>query len=703
VPARQAASGRQALWSVDDDSLGRFVRAISEPPSSTDWFELRRSAESLALLPGFDTLIALDHNRIEELPHQIDVAMRVLRHMGGRALLADEVGLGKTIEAGLILKELAVRGLARRILILTPAALVDQWCGELESKFFEQFETPKDPDDWRRCSRAIASYNMAVQKKQAEAILAEPWDLVILDEAHKVKNEKAARYKFISHLRRNYILLLTATPLQNDLRELYNLVTLLRPGQLGTWKEFSGKYLVRGDRRRVKNPGLLKDLTSQVMVRTRRSSVAQSLELPKRIPRHPAVRLTQPERELYDGTVWLLRDLYAQGFIQVTREEEEEDTRRRNRRTGRGIRALETIRLCQRLCSSPSALGESLAKLAEGELVSAPYRTKALDIAAAARAVREHGKLNALSRVLSVHSEQVIVFSEHVPTLDVIREHVIAHGRQPIIYKGGLSRVDRAKQLRKFRESGNGVLIATRAGTEGLNLQFCNVLVNYELPWNPMVVEQRIGRIHRIGQKKDCHIINLAAAQTIEAHVLELLDKKIRLFELVVGELDVILGEFGGADSMEQRLAEVFLAAQTDGQIDAAVERMGEDLARSREAGLEQERINSEVSGDDNAMRLEREFGHLTIAARVRLGFGTRHLSMVEGLRARQEQLHLTVVEILEALEQSEVRDSRQSADYGPLVWVHGVTRRGRAVHFEVQADRLPMLLVHVDADPVKA
>ncbi len=298
---------------------------MEQPPSSAEWFRLRRDAESLALLPGFESLIALDHNRIEELPHQIDVAMRVLRQMGGRALLADEVGLGKTIEAGLVLKELAVRGLARRILILTPAALVDQWRGELESKFFEEFDTPRDPDDWRRASRAIASYNSAVQKRQQEAILAEPWDLVILDEAHKIKNEKAATYKFISQIRRNYILLLTATPLQNDLRELYNLVTLLRPGQLGTWRGFSHRFLVRGDRRKVKDPAMLKDLTSQVMVRTRRSSVAQALALPKRLPRHPRVRLTIPERQLYDGTVWLLRDLYARGFIQISHEEAQED------------------------------------------------------------------------------------------------------------------------------------------------------------------------------------------------------------------------------------------------------------------------------------------------------------------------------------------------------------------------------------------
>ncbi|HEY9230314.1 MAG TPA: SNF2-related protein [Gemmatimonadaceae bacterium] len=691
----------RALWSVDPTSLSRFTAAIAEPPSSREWFDLRRKAEEVARLPGFDTLITLDANTIKELPHQIDVALRVLRQMGGRALLADEVGLGKTIEAGIILKELVVRGLARRILILTPAALVDQWRGELETKFFEQFDTPNDPDEWRRTARGIASYDRAVRKGHQEAILQEPWDLVILDEAHKVKNEKGARYKFISKIQRNYILLLTATPLQNDLRELYNLVTLLRPGQLGTWREFAQRYLVSGDRRRAKSPAALRELTSQVMIRTRRSSVAQTLELPRRLPHHPSVRLTPPERQLYSSTVGFLRELYAKGFIQPTRAEAEEDVKRRKKKTGRGIQSLEIIRLCQRLCSSSAALGESLTRLADGELITPTYRTKALELAAIARSMQESAKREALSRVLDEHREHVIVFSEHLPTLDLIKWRVEAHGRRPVIYQGGLSRDDRARRLKAFKDSANGVLIGTRAATEGLNLQFCNVLVNYELPWNPMVIEQRIGRIHRIGQKRDAHIINLAADGTIEGHILRLLDRKIKLFELVVGELDVILGEFGGAESLEERLTSEFLKAEDEAAFDRAVEDIGDEITKSRAEGLEQERIASEVSGDDNAMRLEREFAHLTIPTRLRLGYGTKHLNQVQGTEARRELLALHVGEIMEALEQSEIRDGEVSREYGALVTVHGVTRRGRAVHLKVQADRLPMLLVTLDADPV--
>ncbi len=147
-----------AQWTVDESSLETFRQGVLTCDTSTHWFQLRRDIEHLALRPSFARLITLDHNTIKELPHQIKVAEQALsKTMLGRAILADEVGLGKTIEAGIILKELAVRGLARRVLILTPASLVDQWVAELETKFFERFETPQEPEDWARMPRAIAS------------------------------------------------------------------------------------------------------------------------------------------------------------------------------------------------------------------------------------------------------------------------------------------------------------------------------------------------------------------------------------------------------------------------------------------------------------------------------------------------------------------------------------------------------------------
>jgi SNF2 family DNA or RNA helicase len=701
VAPSQSSKPPRARWSVDPASLAAFNQALAAPTQSPEWFELRSAAERLALTPGFDTLITLNANTIKELPHQIDVAQRVLRQFGGRALLADEVGLGKTIEAGIVLKELVVRGLARRILILAPAALVDQWQGELESKFFERFDTPTHADEWHSVSRGIASYDRARGKRHAAAIHAHPWDLVIIDEAHKVKNHQSATYKFISAIRRNFLLLLTATPLQNDLRELYNLITLLRPGQLGTWKEFQRQHVGGGDLRRPRNPEALRELTSQVMIRTRRASVAHALELPRRVPSHPSVNLSPDEATLYGATVAFLRGLYTDGFIQPTAEEEVEDASRRRRRTGKGIQQIELLRLCQRLCSSSRALADSLERIAEGELVTPEYRTRALTLSSAARRVTSHAKLDALGRVLAEHTGQVIVFSEHLPTLELIRERVAALGRTPVLYQGGLSREDRAKRLAAFKRDASAVFVSTRAGTEGLNLQFCNVLVNYELPWNPMVVEQRIGRIHRIGQTRDAHIVNLAAEGTIEAHVLRLLDQKIRLFELVVGELDVILGDFGGAESLEKRLIADYLGARTEQDFEAAIEAIGREIVESRESGLAQEQLASEISAEDNAMRVEREFRHLTIPARVRLAYGTKCLDRVRGIETKREQLGLHVSELLEALEAvRQPEDGGVSPEYGPLVRLSGVTKRGRGVHLTVQADRLPMMLVDVDADP---
>src|SRR3989475_474315 len=388
------------VWSVDEHSLEAFAKRLQAPPTDRAWHELRREAERIALVPGFERLITLDANAIKALPHQIDVAQRVLRHMSGRAILADEVGLGKTIEASIIYKELAIRGLARRVLILTPASLVGQWQGELEEKFFERFDTPSEPDDWLNVTKAIVSHDRARSRRHAEEILRHRWDLVIVDEAHKVKSQRGATYQFIEKIERDFILLLTATPLQNDLRELYNLITLLRPGQLGTWQEFKTEHLVSGDHRQPRDPEALRALTHEVMIRTRRSSVVDDLNLPPRRPRHPEVKLTRAEADLYGRTTEFLRRLYREGFIKPAEQEEPEDGAPRRRPTKKGILQLAVIHLRQRLCSSSRALAEPLAPLAERERTSPPDRATAEQPANRAEGIKTHAKLDVLTKLL---------------------------------------------------------------------------------------------------------------------------------------------------------------------------------------------------------------------------------------------------------------------------------------------------------------
>jgi len=693
-------------WAVDERSLKLFTEQLQGPATDRAWHELRRDAERIALVPGFDRLITLDANAIKELPHQIDVAQRVLRDMGGRAILADEVGLGKTIEASIIYKELAIRGLARRALILTPASLVGQWQGELEEKFFERFETPTDPDDWPSVTKAIVSHDRARSRRHAEEILRHHWDLVIVDEAHKVKSQRGATYRFIEKIERDFILLLTATPLQNDLRELYNLITLLRPGQLGTWQEFRAAHMVEGDPRQPKDPDALRTLTHEVMIRTRRSSVVDDLDLPPRRPRHPEVRLTKGEADLYERTTDFLRRLYREGFIQPAEQDVVEDGTGTRKKTRKGILQLAVIHLRQRLCSSARALAESLEHLAQGERISPAYRDSAKQLAQRAQKIKTHAKLDVLSDVLQETPDRVVVFSDHRPTIQLIEERVKKLGRTPIVYWGAHSTPERDKRIRAFHDDQTSVLIATRAGSEGRNLQFCNVLVNYDLPWNPMVVEQRIGRLHRIGQKREVHIVNLAASGTIESYILQLLDRKIKLFELVVGELDLILGEFGGAHTFEGRLAQEWLAAESEADFERRVETIGADIEKSSAVGKEQEELNSLIAPDDNAMRLGRRFETLSVPGRLRLGIGTSQLIKAPGWDAKRHRLGVHLTQVLEALESIEpiggVTTSQPAGshpEYGDLVRLTGLTSTGRAITLVAQVDRLPLVLVDIEAD----
>src|SRR5436190_98300 len=459
-------------------------------------------------------------------------------------------------------------------------------------------------------------------------------------------------------------------------------------------------------RARPRAPEALRALTHEVMIRTRRSSVALDLDLPPRRPRHPEVKLTRAEADLYQRTTDFLRRLYREGFVQPAEQEEPEDGAPRRRTTKKGILQLAVIHLRQRLCSSSRALAESLAHLAESERISPEYRNIAKQLAKRAQGIRTHAKLDVLTKLLKETPDRLVIFSDHRPTIELIEERVTKLGRQPIVYWGAHSTAERDKRIRAFHEDQRSVLIATRAGSEGRNLQFCNVLVNYDLPWNPMVVEQRIGRLHRIGQKREVHIVNLAAAGTIESYILQLLDQKIKLFELVVGELDLILGEFGGAQKFEGRLAEEWLAAESEEDFARRVATLGADIEQSSAVGKEQEQLNSLIAPDDNAMRLEHRFQTVSVPSRLRLGLGTSQLVKGVGWDGKRLKLGLHLTDVLEALESIEPVGGATTAHpagrhpkYGDLVRLTGLTSAGRAITLVAQVDRLPLALVDIEAD----
>ncbi len=253
----------------------------------------------LGLLRGFDQLLCLEGlTGVEHLPHQIETVRKVLRHFRGRVLLADEVGLGKTIEACLLLREYLLRGLARRVLILVPTPLVSQWQEELLSKFHLEFSVPPRTrqadraEYWAGTDRVLASIAFAKSQRRAEAVAAAPWDLVIVDEAHHCKNRGTRNWQLVNSLTRRHLFLLTATPVQNNLLELYNLLTLLEPGHLKTESDFKRHYVRRGNPRDPRNRERLRGLLGEVMVRNTRSLV--QIDLP---PRYAQTMMAQPHGE----------------------------------------------------------------------------------------------------------------------------------------------------------------------------------------------------------------------------------------------------------------------------------------------------------------------------------------------------------------------------------------------------------------------
>jgi SNF2 family DNA or RNA helicase len=308
VGAKQVA-GHEA--SPDLRTPGRipvFFRTVDpfETTANGDLDGLRLHLEHtrLGLLRGFDQLLCLDGlTGVEHLPHQIETVRKVLRHFRGRVLLADKVGLGKTVEACMLLREYLLRGLLHRVLILVPTPLVSQWHEELSSKFHLEFSIPprsskaNRPEYWEQTDRVLFSLPFAKSRKRADLIASVPWDLVIVDEAHHCKNRSTLNWKLVNSLKRRHLFLLTATPVQNNLLELYNLLTLLEPGHLKTEADFKKQYVRRGNPRDPRNRERLRSLLGEVMIRNTRGLV--NIDLP---PRYAQTMLAQPngdEQRLY--------------------------------------------------------------------------------------------------------------------------------------------------------------------------------------------------------------------------------------------------------------------------------------------------------------------------------------------------------------------------------------------------------------------
>ncbi len=557
-----------------EQNLETFFRIHGRvrPPEPLGLYRLRLEAENLRLSRGFDQLICLEELDLEHYEHQIQTAIRALHQMRGRALLADEVGLGKTIEAGIITKELIQRGLVHSVLVLTPASLTEQWREELSNKFHEEFTVMDRPSQWEEMSEApegrwIVSLDRAKLKQHSEAILARDYDLLIVDEAHKLKNRSTLAWKFVNQIRKRYVLMLTATPVQNDLMELYSLITILAPGQLGTVRAFRNHFLDGADERRPKNTASLRRLLNDVMIRNRRSKV--DISFPKRRAAIYHLTLSEPEWQLYaDVTDYIRRrfqDADSNKYLRLT-----------------------LLTLQRELSSSPQALAATLRKMVVDIAHTDRTRDELRHFLELAESIPVGRKLSAVREILQKFPGKFLIFTEYRETLEAITRQIEEWGISVVGFHGGLDIRQKEAAVKSFRgdeetgDPGVRVMVSTESGAEGRNLQFCHQLINYDLPWNPMRVEQRIGRLHRLGQANDVTIFNLSCNETIEAHLIELLARKIRMFELVIGELDLILGNMEGTKSFEDLLRAAWETSRSHDDLAERIEGIGDLLVRAR-------------------------------------------------------------------------------------------------------------------------
>lgn len=582
APARPEPFAPPPRASVDFQAVPApiFAREPEGRPGTLADYMLRRRLLELRLAQSFEGLVCLPSlNGVDTYMYQQETVRRVLRRLKGRALLADEVGLGKTIEAGLILKEYWMRGMVRKVLALTPPSLVTQWKGELAEKFGLASASPddsafrSDPQRfWREQPLVVASIAMARLEPHASALAGISWDMVIVDEAHCLKNRASANWKLVNSLNKKFILMLTATPVENNLIELYNLITVLKPGLLATEAEFRKEFLAPGKPKSPRNPERLRGLLGEVMIRNTRSVV--DVRLPHRVAASVVAQPEPDEARLYG----MVSDYVAT---------------RHGTSKGAGDFGLHLLQ--REAGSSAHALGRAVGRmLSESDRLSLADRRELEAMQEAASQISATAKGLQLTRMLAGANERpdakTVVFTEFTATLQYLEEICDRRSLRYAVFSGEMSKSEKDAAILRFRDEAN-ILLSTGSGGEGRNLQFANTVVNFDLPWNPMRLEQRVGRVHRIGQTQEVFVFNFCQAGTVEEQLLRVLHDKINMFELVVGEMDAILGTLDEGD-FAALVLDLWLSGRESGKIEEGFDRLAERLIATKKEYAEAKRLD---------------------------------------------------------------------------------------------------------------
>jgi SNF2 family DNA or RNA helicase len=396
----------------------------------------------------------------------------------------------------------------------------------------------------------------------------------VVDEAHHLKNRTTLNWKLVNAIQKTFLLMLTATPVQNSLEELFNLVTLLRPGHLKTHKAFKEEFVSRGNPTDPQNREKLRQLLKEVMVRNTRSIT--QLHLPPRFALTVRVTPSADEEAFYQG---------VSSFVA--------------QQASGGSPSFPALTLKRLLGAAGSSHPAALRMLERLQASAAPAAVKEIGtLLALGRSIRTSGKLEKVVDLLRATKQQKIIFVNHVATLEFIQRALQDHGISHAVYHGGLNAAQKQAAIDAFR-GGRSALLATGAGGEGHNLQFCQVMLNYDLPWNPMEIEQRIGRLHRIGQEREVQVYNFCAAGSIEDRILDILDRKINLFELVVGEIDMILGRLQGEEEFDDMVYEIWVKHADEAERHKAFEAFAAKLKRARSAYEKSKELDEKLFRED--------------------------------------------------------------------------------------------------------
>jgi superfamily II DNA or RNA helicase len=644
-------------------------------------------AYALGIAYEFDPYFGLSISRVDPLPHQLEAVYDYLLRLARvRFLLADDAGAGKTIMAGLLIRELELRGLAERILIVCPANLAFQWQRELKEKFDAKFVIVRGHDirdqfgvnQWLDQKRVITSLDLARKKDVVPGLRQAHWDLVIVDEAHRMsasdETHKTLRYKLGELLRdtSDHMLLLTATPHKGDPQNFSLFLQLLDEDAYADVKS------IREAMERRRAPFYLRR-TKEAMVYfpERRDDGTWAAEriFTRRIPKTVGFVIDGAEFELYREITRFVKQQSAKaaaqgddpraravGFLMslYQRRLASSTYAMRHSLENRAARLESRLKRAQELAEqAPPEIPdvEELEEMEESERERLEELAQAVTLAANAEQVREEirelerlaaqarkveesgqeAKLAKLKELLHAEGffdqpdKRLLIFTEFKDTLDYLQRRLKEWGFRVGCIHGGMkpgSRDEPGTRLyaeQQFRDAAIQILVATEAAGEGINLQVCHILFNYDIPWNPNRLEQRMGRIHRYGQRKDCLIFNFVATNTIEGRVLQRLLEKLQEIRDALEDDAVfnVVGEVLPAAHVERVLRDYYAGRLGDADLEERLlrdvdERKFRAICQNALEGLATKKLNLEMLVERRARAQERRVVPETIARFLR-------------------------------------------------------------------------------------